>query len=67
MNLITRVLLVFLLLAFIACRDAKKEEEETKAALSKIENIESQVNDISEEVDTQANEMESALKELDSI
>ncbi|WP_299189824.1 hypothetical protein [uncultured Aquimarina sp.] len=61
---------LFVLLFFtgmISCTDKKKEEEETKAAVEKIEAVESELENVTEEVTKKADELEDSLKDLDSI
>lgn len=68
MKPLLRTTYVIMLLLFVSsCKDKKKEEAETKAAVIKIEAVEQEVNSISEELDQQTTELEDALKVLDSI
>lgn len=61
-------LLVFLLvLGLLSCRDTKKEEEETRQAVTQIEAIEAEIDQAAESLDESAKELEEAIEALDSI
>lgn len=62
-----KILAILVLLMSISCRDTKKEEAETDAMVKEVEAIEAEVNVIKEDMDTKAQALEEALKELDSI
>tara|TARA_R110002126_G_scaffold259499_5_gene402457 strand:- start:838 stop:1041 length:204 start_codon:yes stop_codon:yes gene_type:complete len=59
--------LSILFIGIISCRDTKKEQQELDATLDKIEAVEQDLRETSEEVENKAKEAESALIELDSI
>ncbi len=67
MKTITKLLLVLLLISFASCRDIKKEEEEAKAVLQEIEAVETEIKEVTDKVEQSAQDLELALKELDSI
>lgn len=67
MRTLTKLILVLFFVGFISCRDTKKDEEETKAMVQEIETVESELDQIKEEVEHDATDLEVALKELDSI
>lgn len=67
MKILSKMLLVILLVGFVSCRDTKKEEEATEAAIEKIEVVESEAEEISNKINEEAAELEDSLKELDSI
>ena len=58
--------LIAVLIAF-SCTDKKKEEEETKVAVEKIEAVEAEVEQAVENVEQKAEELEESLEELDSL
>jgi len=62
-----KILAILVLLMSTSCRDTKKEEAETDAMVKEVEAIEAEVNVIKEDMDTKAQALEEALKELDSI
>jgi cell division protein FtsB len=62
-----KILGILVLLMSTSCRDTKKEEAETDAMVKEVEAIEAEVNVIKEDMDTKAQALEEALKELDSI
>ena len=62
-----KILGILVLLMSISCRETKKEEAETDAIVKEVEAIEAEVNVIKEDMDTKAQALEEALKELDSI
>jgi len=67
MKLLVRLLLVVFVIGFVSCRDTKKEEAETEAAIEQIETVEGEVEELSEQLEKDEKELEEALKELDSI
>jgi len=67
MKLVSKIFILVFVFSFASCRDANKEEEETKAVVEQIEAVEAEVEEISTNLDKKANELEEALKELDSI
>jgi exosome complex RNA-binding protein Rrp4 len=67
MKTVFKVLMVCLLVGVFSCRDTKKEEAETNAAVEQIEAIEAEADHISKEIDREAEELENELKELDKI
>ncbi|WP_299886367.1 hypothetical protein [uncultured Lacinutrix sp.] len=68
MKILTRITLVMCLFFVLAsCRDTKKEEVETKAAVEQIESIEAETEDIIESVEENAQELKKELNELDNI
>ena len=66
MKIILRVLLSILLLGVMSCRDTKKEEAETQAAIEEIEAVEAEVEEATETVDKDVKELETALNDLDN-
>ena len=54
-------------MAIISCGDSKKEQEELEATLDKIEAVEQEIDQTTEALDQKAEEVASALSELDSI
>lgn len=67
MKILVKLVLVLFLVGFASCRDTSKEEAENKAALEEIEKAASTADEISEEVNENAEEVMESLKELDSI
>ncbi|AXT55793.1 hypothetical protein J8L88_21160 [Aquimarina sp. MMG015] len=67
MKNIFKLFTLLLFVGVISCTDKKKEEEETKAAVEKIEAVESELESVTEEVTKKADELEDSLKDLDSI
>jgi len=61
------LVLSFIFLGAVSCRDTEKEQEQLDATLDKIEAVEEDLEKTSDEVESKANEVESALMELDSI
>lgn len=61
------LVLAFMFIGAISCRDTEKEQEQLDATLNKIEAVEQDLEKTSEEVESKAKEVESALMELDSI
>jgi hypothetical protein len=61
------LVLSFIFLGAVSCRDTEKEEQQLDATLDKIEAVEQDLEKTSEEVESKAKEVESALMELDSI
>ncbi|WP_324023640.1 hypothetical protein QSV08_12330 [Maribacter sp. BPC-D8] len=57
----------FIFLGAVSCRDTEKEQEQLDATLDKIEAVEEDLKETSKEVESKAKEVESALSELDSI
>ena len=66
MKIIFRVFFSILLLGVMSCRDTKKEEAETQAAIEEIEAVEAEVQEASEQVDKDVKELETALNDLDN-
>lgn len=56
-----------LLIGFVSCKDAKKEEAEAKVIIEQVESIEKEMDSISDSIDKEAKELEDALNELDNI
>ena len=67
MKTVFKLIMVCLLIGVFSCRDTKKEEAETNAAVEQIEAIETEAEDISKEIEKEAEELENDLKELDNI
>ncbi len=67
MKLILKLFVLLFLVGQISCKDTKKEEAETQAALEEIEAVETTLDEASEELDQDLEELEDALEELDSI
>ena len=67
MKTVFKLLIVFLMIGVVSCRDTNKEESETKAAVEQIEAIETEAENISKEIEKEAEELENDLKELDNI
>jgi len=67
MRVITRILMVFLLVGIVSCRDTKEEEAATKATMEKIEAVENEAEEVANKINEEASEVEESLKELDSI
>ena len=67
MNRLIKLILVVFLLGTLSCRDSKKEEAEQEAMIEKIDSIEQEATSLTEMVEKDANELEEALNELDSI
>ena len=70
MKNVFKIFMVLLMIGVVSCRDTKKEEEEAaamEAALEKVETVESEAEEISKQINEEANELENSLKELDSI
>lgn len=61
------LLVSFIFIGIVSCRDTKKEQQELDTTLDKIEAVEQDLKQTSEEVESKAKEVESALMELDSI
>ncbi len=66
MNQIIKIFIVLLVFGFISCRDTK-EDEETKAAIEKIETIEKETEEISKEIEKESKEIEKELNNLDNL
>ena len=62
-----KCLVALSLIVIVSCRDSKKEEEETKAAVEKIDKIEAEVEELTEDINMKEKDLEEALKELDSL
>ncbi len=62
----TNFLLFILLLGIFSCAD-KKKEEETKAAIQKIEAVENELHEVSKEIDVKTKDLEDSLKDLEGI
>ena len=67
MKILVKILMALFLVGLVSCRDTKKEEEATEAAIEKIEAVENEAEEISKKIDEEANEVMDSLKELDSI
>ncbi len=67
MKTVIKLLIVFLVIGVVSCRDTKKEETETKTAVEQIEAIETEAEAISKEIEKEVEELENDLKELDNI
>ncbi|RMA58622.1 hypothetical protein [Ulvibacter antarcticus] len=67
MKVIFKLSIVVLLLGMVSCRDTKKEDAESQAVVEKIETMETEVEEISDNLEAEEKELEEALKELDSI
>jgi HAMP domain-containing protein len=67
MKLILKFFVLLFLVGQISCKDTKKEDSETQAALEEIEAVETTINEASQELDQDLEELEDALEELDSI
>lgn len=60
-------LLPIFCMTVISCGDTKKEEEELEATLDKIEAVEQDIDETTEKLKQKADEVESALNELDNL
>ncbi|MEN8788083.1 MAG: hypothetical protein ABF293_12885 [Flavobacteriaceae bacterium] len=67
MKQITLLAGLFLLVGIISCRDTKKEQQEIDQMIEQVETIEKQIEETATEVDQKAEELQEALKALDSI
>ena len=67
MKHITLIAGLFLLVGIISCRDTKKEQQEIDQMIEQVETIEKQIEETATEVDQKAEELQKALKALDSI
>ena len=67
MKTVLKLMMVCLIIGTVSCRDTKKEDAETEAAVEQIEAIEMEAEEISEEIDQEAKELEKELEELDKI
>ncbi|MFC5046702.1 hypothetical protein ACFSTE_10230 [Aquimarina hainanensis] len=67
MKLFIKLSLIVILIGLISCADKKKEEQETKAAIEKVEAIEKELNEVSNDILSKTEELENVLKDLDSI
>ncbi|SDB25882.1 hypothetical protein SAMN03097699_0351 [Flavobacteriaceae bacterium MAR_2010_188] len=67
MKTIKGIIMMALLLAVISCTDNKKEEAEMQEKLEAVETIDSTVEEINNQIETDMKELEAALEELDSI
>ena len=67
MKTLMKCLVALSLIVIVSCRDSKKEEEETKAAVEKIDKIEAEVEELTEDINMKEKDLEEALKELDSL
>lgn len=62
-----KLLVLVFFIGIVSCTDKKKEEAETKVALEKIEAVETELDEITEDIDKKAEELEDVLKDLDDI
>ncbi|NER17506.1 DUF4348 domain-containing protein [Spongiivirga citrea] len=67
MKIISKLLVILLVFSLTSCVDKKKEEAEVKAAVEKVDSLESEVQKLGKEIDTKTKELEDSLQELDSI
>ncbi len=67
MKTFLKLVILLFLVGNVSCKDTKKEDAETKAALEEIESIESTIEEASEDLNEDLIELEEALRELDSI
>ena len=67
MKILVKILMMLFLVGVVSCRNTKKEEEATEAAIEKIEAVENEAEEISKKIDEEADEVMDSLKELDSI
>jgi uncharacterized membrane protein YjjP (DUF1212 family) len=62
-----KISLIIFLLGMTSCRDTKKEDAESQRVVEQIETMETEVEEISEDLEQDQLELENALKDLDSI
>ena len=62
-----KLLILLFLIVFAACREEKKDVEETDVQVEKKEDTEPEVNKISEELDKESQEIENELDELEKL
>lgn len=62
-----KVAILLIAIGTYSCTDKKKEEEETKAAVEKIEAVEAEIDQAVENVEQKSEELEASLEALDSI
>jgi hypothetical protein len=67
MKTLSKLCILILLVGITSCRDTKKEEAETEAIVNEIEAIEAEAAQTVDEIDAEAEALEEAMKELDSI
>lgn len=65
MKTVSKIMAIIFLMGFVACKDTKKEEEETLAAIEEIEIIELEMEEIAEDIENSVKDLEEALKELE--
>ncbi|WP_347922001.1 hypothetical protein [Pontimicrobium sp. SW4] len=65
MKTVSKLIAIIFLLGFVACKDTKKEEEETLAAIDEIETIEGEMEEIAEDIENGVKDLEEAIKELE--
>ena len=66
MKVLIKLLVVVMIFGLASCRDTKKEEAEAENA-QKLEAVDAEVQELTDELDDEAAELEKALEELDSI
>lgn len=67
MKKISLLAMSILFVGIVSCRDTKKEQEELDSTLDAIEAVELEIDDTVEKVEKKTEEVESVLKQLDSI
>lgn len=67
MKILMKAFLLLVVLGIFSCRDAKKEEAEAEIKIEKIDSIQQEASSLIKDVETEAQDLEAALKELDSI
>ena len=67
MKKISLLAMSVLFVGIVSCRDTKKEQEELDSTLDAIEAVELEIDDTVEKVEKKTEEVESVLKQLDSI
>ena len=65
MKTVSKLMVIIFLMGFVACKDTKKEEEETLAAIDEIETIEEEMEEIAEDIENSVKDLEDAIKELE--
>lgn len=67
MKTLSKLCILILLIGMTSCRDTKKEAAETEAIVKEIETIEAEAAQTVDEIEAEAEALEEAMKELDSI
>ena len=68
MKVLSKLFLVLVLIGTLSCRDTKKEEETMEEDTTEVaQEVDVELDSISENVNKEMNELEDAVKALDSI